>query len=532
MKTWGKGLGYSFSVGAISALLLFLEWTRIDPDSLTDFAYLALVGFAVVPLAILLISTIAYLALPSRDLPRLRPEEWPRIAVLYTSFNDIQPEATALTKRNLDYPNAEVWVLSDSTNEDAIALEEALTPSVSVFRRENRRGGKAGAINDWLRQHGSEFAYVVPMDSDTFLHAGSLRTLVEIAKHPANARYGGFQSLMEVHRSSVATPFSWTLGRGVKWACRIVPVANQRLFGQAMYWGSNALLRSSVVVAAGGWVEDNICEDFALTARLDEAGYPIALVEVYNAEGFPPDALALRERSVRWAKANLSVAPSVLRKGTSLAVKLGLFLPLLFYFVAPTLLSLLLLTILAPPSEPSFRLGSVVGLGLLVFIFTYRLVAVPRDMDSLRSYATTLLVETIVVLGMSLRIAWAFVSFPLRRPSWIPSRKRSVGISWATATRESAPELAFGVLLLALLVALRPPVTYTLLASVWVASFLLSPIVLWASPRPALLKRRFAARETSASPVRSPLGHVPGQLSVDNRADAMQGPHPQREAEG
>ncbi len=467
----------------ISGALLSLEWIRITPSSPLEYLYIALLGIALVPVSILLVSTAVYLGRGPASFPSSQITDWPSVAVLYVSYNDMLPQAIAETLRNLDYPNAQVWLLSDSTRTELVAGEQALPGSVRIFRRRDRRGGKAGAINDWLRAEGEGFRFVVPMDADAILAKGTLRTLVETAAHPQNRRYAGFQTLMEIHPAVATTPFARILGRGVKWGTRIVPLANQRLFGQGMYWGSNALLRTDVVRSCGGWVEDNICEDFALTARLDAAGHPIALVDLYNYEGFPPDALSLRERTIRWCKANLSVAPSLFRMDTSFAIRLNVVIPILFYAMAPTLLALLLINMVAPPDVPLHRTSTILGAVLLTFVFLHRLVVVPRKRVALKDFAATLVAETLVVLSMALRISWAFVENLFHSPTWTPSRKQARRMTPLSALRASIPEVSFGALLIALIVIYRSPANSTILASVWIASFLSTPVILWWSSR-------------------------------------------------
>jgi cellulose synthase/poly-beta-1,6-N-acetylglucosamine synthase-like glycosyltransferase len=483
MERGRQKIAYTASVIGMTLTLFVLEWTRVQPNSLIEFAYMSLLGLALVPLSLLLVSTIAYLMLRPASFPRAAIADCPNVAVLYVAYNDCLPEPIRMTLRNLEYPTAEVWLLSDSTRPDAIAMEEVLAPGVRILRRPSRRGGKAGAINDWIEKHGSTVRYVVPMDADAILAPGSLRTMVEVAEHPDNLRYAGFQTLMEVHPAVAPSVFARILGRSVKWGCRIVPLANQRLFGQAMYWGSNALLRVDLVRAAGGWVEDNICEDFALTARLDAAGHPIALLDVYNFEGFPPDALSLRERTVRWCKANLKVAPTIFRSKTGFAVRLNVLIPILFYLMAPTLVALLLINLIAPPDVPLHRTSTVLGAVLLTFVFLHRLVVVPRSRESLGQFGATLAVETLVILSFSLRVAWSFADVLLRHPRWVPSRKETRHLSVFESVRSSIPEVAFGALVLMLIVAYRAPFSSVLLSSVWVVSFLSTPAILWLTSR-------------------------------------------------
>jgi len=496
-----RPLVYGVLIGFVVALMVAVESWRVQPSRPAEFLYLGLLGLAFVPLAILLVATGAYVVLRPRPLPKAHLAKWPRVAILYVVFNDMLPQAIQLTLRHLGDVPADLWLLTDSDRQESVEAEGRLPATVRPFQRSSRRGGKAGAINDWLRAHGDEYDYVVPMDADAILAPGTLRELLEIAEHPENARFAGFQTLMEVHPLVASTPFARIMGRGVRWGCRILPVAHQRAFQRGMYWGSNALLRTRVVRAVGGWIEDTICEDFALTARLDACGWPVALVDLYNYEGFPPDALSLRERTVRWCRANLSVCRGVFRQRTSFALRLSVLTPVLFYLMAPTLVALLVLNIVAPPAAAPYRLNTTLGVFLLAFVFSYRLIAVPRGPAILRRFAVTSLVETLTILGFALRITGALLEAPFRPPVWRPSRKVTQRLSWEAALRASLPEVSFGLLLVVLVFVFQPPVTTVVLAAVWIASFLGAPVVIWASARPG--PRDLARDEPAPLPARA-----------------------------
>ncbi len=68
-------------VGGLPAL----EWGRIGPDTPIEFAYLTLLGAALVPIAILLVSTSVYLYLRPCPLPQTTLVEPPRVSILYTT---------------------------------------------------------------------------------------------------------------------------------------------------------------------------------------------------------------------------------------------------------------------------------------------------------------------------------------------------------------------------------------------------------------------------------------------------------------
>src|SRR3989337_462907 len=82
----------------------------------------------------------------------------PRVAVLYCTYNDFDRESAGRLL-DLTYENLEIWVLDDSTRPEVRAEIDAFASRtqgggvpVRVLRRADRRGFKAGAINEGLRR--------------------------------------------------------------------------------------------------------------------------------------------------------------------------------------------------------------------------------------------------------------------------------------------------------------------------------------------------------------------------------------------
>src|SRR3990170_4266857 len=101
----------------------------------------------------------------------------PRVAVLYCTYNDFDRESAG-SLLDLTYENLEVWVLDDSTRPEVRAEIDAFASRtqgggvpVRVLRRADRRGVKAGAINEALRRLNPEVHYVAIADADERLAA-------------------------------------------------------------------------------------------------------------------------------------------------------------------------------------------------------------------------------------------------------------------------------------------------------------------------------------------------------------------------
>lgn len=100
---------------------------------------------------------------PTKQLPNLR------IAVLVTTFNE-DPKLvmdTALSAKVAVGKQGHVFILDDSTDEATRKRNDDLENyGCTVIHRTNRRGYKAGAVNDWLQGHGSHFDLMAIFDAD------------------------------------------------------------------------------------------------------------------------------------------------------------------------------------------------------------------------------------------------------------------------------------------------------------------------------------------------------------------------------
>jgi cellulose synthase/poly-beta-1,6-N-acetylglucosamine synthase-like glycosyltransferase len=115
----------------------------------------------------------------------------PRVALLYTTYNDLIPEAVSQLQRQ-SYPACDLFILDDSTEPDYRAQVERC--GARVVRRETRQGNKAGNLNNWLRQYGHLYDYVVVADNDSLLPADFVARMVAYGEHPGNHQVAMFQS--------------------------------------------------------------------------------------------------------------------------------------------------------------------------------------------------------------------------------------------------------------------------------------------------------------------------------------------------
>lgn len=314
--------------------LCCIDWSFGHPITLLGYAYFVLAVLAYLPFSFLFVTFCYHFISDEYSVPRVwKLDENPQVAVLYTTYNDVMPCALEETQQAIEYP-ADLWILSDSDDPDAVAIEESFG-WWTRFTRTTSRGGKGGILNDWMDMYGDDYEYIITLDADSILTTGNVTQLVEHAEHPSNSHIGVFQSLMKVSPTLATTRFSQIIGRGVQWSTRFQPLVMRAIYGQNSYWGSNALLRIDAIRESGGFEEELLCEDFILSTRLDRHGWTTLVIDAYSYEGFPLDLYALRTRTLRWVRANREMVSLLFSNDVSLGTRVNCCTPLAFYAVAP-----------------------------------------------------------------------------------------------------------------------------------------------------------------------------------------------------
>jgi cellulose synthase (UDP-forming) len=245
---------------------------------------------------------ILSLILDKNDLPRLKNlKTYPKVALLYVTYNDVLSEVMHKLRYQY-YPNYDVFILDDSTDEGCRI--EAENSGFKVIRRYNRKGFKAGAINNWLSLYGDRYDYFVIADSDSIFEMDFIRSMVEYGEHPLNKSVAVFQSKINNWNNE---------SRFVRTITFTNPISNYFIDKLAnncdliVSWGHNNLHRTELVKKIGGFDERFISEDFATGLELIGKGYGCKLVDVLSYDMTPNTAYVYMQRHIRWAKQNLEL---------------------------------------------------------------------------------------------------------------------------------------------------------------------------------------------------------------------------------
>jgi len=267
------------------------------------------------------------LLIHSNDLPTIDTlTEFPPVAILYVTYNDSIREIIAQLHHQI-YPNYSIFILDDSTDPTSRSIVDSF--SYKVLRREHRTGFKAGAINNWLNQYGSDFKYFVIFDSDSIVNKNFVECLVKYAEHPSNQKIAVFQTKWRIWNTSNFFP-RIIASLYPLWFYSFEKLANQ--YDTPLIMGHNNLIRTDAVLNVQGFDEECVCEDLAISLKLMENGWECKYVDILAFEACPESIHSYCMRTIRWGEGTVEVA----KKGTrniSFMSNFHLFMTTFFYLI-------------------------------------------------------------------------------------------------------------------------------------------------------------------------------------------------------
>jgi cellulose synthase/poly-beta-1,6-N-acetylglucosamine synthase-like glycosyltransferase len=261
--------------------------------------------------------------------PFAAPEEFPRVTVQLPLYNERFVAQRLLdAAAALDWPaqRLEIQVLDDSDDDTCQLVDQRVTwwqrqgVAISVVRRSNREGYKAGALAAGLERAGGEFVAV--FDADFIPAPDFLRSTMpwfrEAGVGMVQARWGFCNA-----------DHSWFTGIQSLLLGPHFSIEHRVRYQQGLFFnfnGTAGVWRRAAIESAGGWQSDTVTEDLDLSYRAQLAGWRF----VYREECQVPSELpvtmaALRSQQQRWAKGSVQTArkilPMLLTRRLPLAVK-------------------------------------------------------------------------------------------------------------------------------------------------------------------------------------------------------------------
>ena len=240
----------------------------------------------------------SFFSKPVRESGSYTTSPWPGIAILYPTCNDFQNEA-ALTCLDQDYQDFHLFLLDDSYNKDfrdkVDAFHSQYPDRTTVIRRSDRKGFKAGNLNNAPNTIIVDFQFFAVVDADEKLPPDFLKRTVVHFNNPGIA----FVQANHLPGREQMTGFSRDISPTILPFWQIHCKTRNR-FGFVAFVGHGALMIYSAWKSAGGFPEV-ITEDLAFSIELRKKGMQgIFLEDLYCHEDFPTTYLAFKKQQERY----------------------------------------------------------------------------------------------------------------------------------------------------------------------------------------------------------------------------------------
>jgi len=251
----------------------------------------------------------------------------------------------------IDYPREllEIQVLDDSIDETRSVADLAVRRfaaegvDIKYFHRTNRRGYKAGALEEGMKVARGEFIAI--FDADFLPSRDFLARLMPHFADPAvgmvQARWGhinqDYSLLTKIQ--SILLDGHFVLEHG----------GRNRAGHFFNFNGTAGVWRRIVIADAGGWQHDTLTEDLDLSYRAQLRGWKFVFVsDVIAPAEVPVEMNGFKSQQHRWAKGSIQTCrkllPSILRSDLPFGVKAEAFFHLTanFNYILMCVLSILM----------------------------------------------------------------------------------------------------------------------------------------------------------------------------------------------
>ena len=279
--------------------------------------------------------------------------QYPKVVTQLPMFNERQVAQRVIeAAAAMDYPRSrhEIQVLDDSTDETVGYVDETVNRlrgqgyHVSIVRRTDRTGFKAGALQHGLKFTDGEFVAIFDADfvpSVDFLR----RALAFFVKRP---RLGLVQGRW-THLNKNASLITRGQAMGIDGHFMIEQAARSWNGLFMNFNGTAGVFRRSAIESCGGWQHDTLTEDMDLSYRMQLDDWETEYVpDIEVPAEIPEDINAFKNQQFRWAKGSIQTAikiiPMLAKKKMPKFKFFQAVLHLTHYMVHPLMLILALLT--------------------------------------------------------------------------------------------------------------------------------------------------------------------------------------------
>lgn len=382
--------------------------------------------------------------IPGRD----RAGAAPKVVLLYCTCDDFDGPSLRRSMAQR-YDNFEVVILDDSNKPESRAEidEFGAEHGVTVVRRPDRAGFKAGNLNNYLRT--AEYDYFVILDSDEIIPSGYIDRSLDYFAHYDNA--GIVQANHAATRNRNDFMRTFAIGVDSHW---IAYQSVKDRHGFLSLLGHGAMVSRECYHAAGGF-PDVVAEDlcFSIAAR-DVGYYTVFAPDIRCEEEFPVSYHAFKKRHSKWTQGNMEFikryTATILNSRMTWFEKLDIFL---FTYSLPLTALFSLYVIIHVIALPA--LGYTVTYPMWMLIPTVAFLVAPLLNDIIFHFRRmpkrallSYLLHSVVLYGsmffVSLRSS---VTSAFGKSVFLVTPKTSDKVSLREAFRSTRGEIAFGIVL-------------------------------------------------------------------------------------
>ncbi len=258
------------------------------------------------------------------------PEEFPRVTVQLPLYNErFVAKRLIDAVSSLDWPreSLEIQVLDDSDDDTRGLVDERAAwwqrqrVGITVVRRADRNGYKAGALANGLETARGEFIAI--FDADFIPPVDFLRATI-----PWFRDHG--VGMVQTRWDFCNAEHSWLTGVQALLLGPHFSIEHRVRYQRGLFFnfnGTAGVWRRRAIETAGGWQPDTVTEDLDLSYRAQLAGWRFVYLEECRVPSeLPVTISALRGQQKRWAMGSIQTArkvlPRVLTGRLPLAVKL------------------------------------------------------------------------------------------------------------------------------------------------------------------------------------------------------------------
>ncbi len=252
----------------------------------------------------------------------------------------------------MDYPRSrhEIQVLDDSNDETIGYVDKTVEElkqqgiRISVIRRTDRTGYKAGALQNGLKYTDAEFVAI--FDADFVPPPDFLKKSVAFFIDRPNL---GLVQGRWTHLNKKASLITRGQAMGIDGHFMIEQAARSWNGLFMNFNGTAGIFRRKAIETSGGWQHDTLTEDMDLSYRMQLADWETEYVpDLQVPAEIPEDINAFKNQQFRWAKGSIQTAikiiPLLKQKKVPLFKRVQAVLHLTHYMVHPLMLLLALLT--------------------------------------------------------------------------------------------------------------------------------------------------------------------------------------------